>query len=236
MHIFEGIKSFGSLYHDKEPQPLPTRPWVVDFSILPVPYEGMKPGNIAEFEPSPDWSRWWLGDTSSNTKNTLNWIVLSDNTRRLYICDRMILVRVSWQDLFDAGYVDGKMIVIDGKNYKCRLMTGGNDFYDEDNGLSGALPADNEWDRIVSGGEMIKGLPSLTSNDKIGVLSDEVLQAPHNQFWNWAGAYSWTSMPYLNRDNARCCRGYEAGQCFYLNTFDHRHEDIGWRPVLEELL
>ena len=43
-------------------------------------------------------------------------------------------------------------------------------------------------------------------------------------------------MPYLNRDNARCCRGYKAGQCFYLNTFDHRHEDIGWRPVLEELL
>ena len=96
--------------------------------------------------------------------------------------------------------------VIDGKKYKCRLMTGGNDFYDENNGLSGGLPADNEWDRFISGGETIKGLPSLSSNDKIGVLSDEVLQAPHNQFWNWAGAYSWTSMPYLNRDNARCCR------------------------------
>ena len=92
MHIFEGIKSFGALYHDNEPQPLPSRPWIVDFSILQKPFVGMEPGNISEFEPAPDWSRWWLGDTSSNPKNTLNWVVLKDTIRRLYICDRMILV------------------------------------------------------------------------------------------------------------------------------------------------
>jgi hypothetical protein len=126
--------------------------------------------------------------------------------------------------------------VIDGKSYKCRLMSGGNDFHVDNDSLSGGYPTDNEWDRFVSGGEKIKGLPSLTSNDKIGVLSDEVLQAPHNQFWNWVGAVSWTSTPYVNRDTARCCRGYQAGQFFYLNTYDHRHEDIGWRPILEELL
>ena len=141
-----------------------------------------------------------------------------------------------WQYLFDAGYVDGIKVVIDGKSYNCRLMSGGNDFYADNDSLSGGYPTDNEWDRFVSGGEKIKGLPSLTSNDKIGVLSDEVLQAPHNKFWNWVGAVSWTSTPYVNRDTARCCRGYQAGQFFYLNTYDHRHEDIGWRPILEELL
>jgi hypothetical protein len=236
MNIFKGIKSFGALYHDNEPQPRPSRPWIIDFSILQVPYKGMELGNILEFESAPDWSRWWLGDTPSNPKNTLNWIVLEDNIQRLYICDRMILVRVSWQDLFNAGYVDGIKVVIDGQIYKCRLMTGGNDFHVDNDSLSGGYPTDNEWDRFVSGGENIKGLPSLTSNDKAGVLSDEVLQSPHNQFWNWVGAVSWTSTPYVNRDTARCCRGYQAGQFFYLNTYDHRHEDIGWRPILEKLL
>jgi len=236
MHIFEGIKSFGALYHDNEPQPLPSRPWIVDFSILQKPFVGMEPGNISEFEPAPDWSRWRLGDTSSNSKNNLNWVILKDTIRRLYICDRIILVRVSWQDLFDAGYVDGIKVVIDGKTFKCRLMSGGSDFHLDNDGLSGGHPADNEWDRFVSGREKIKGLPSLTSSDKTGVLSDEVLQSPHNQFWNWVGAVSWTSTPYVNRDTARCCRGYQAGQFFYLNTYDHRHEDIGWRPILEELL
>jgi len=38
MNIFKGIKSFGALYHDGAPQPRPSRPWVTDFSILPVPY------------------------------------------------------------------------------------------------------------------------------------------------------------------------------------------------------
>ena len=127
-----------------------------------------------EFEPAPDWSRWWLGDSPSNPKNTLNWIVLKDNIRRLYICDRMILVRVSWQDLFDAGYVDGIKVVIDGKSYKCRLMSGGNDFHVDNDSLSGGYPTDNEWDRFVSGGEKIKGLPSLTSNDKIEPKSQKM--------------------------------------------------------------
>jgi len=236
MNIFKGIKSFGALYHDGAPQPRPSRPWVTDFSILAVPYEGMELGNISEFEPAPDWSRWCLGDTPTHPNNTLNWIVIEDSTRRLYICDRMILVRVSWQDLFDAGYVDGARVVIDGKTYTCRLMSGGNDYQVGTDGLSGGNPTDNEWDCFISGEEQVEGLPTLTPDDRSGVLSDKVLQAPHNQFWNWIGAVSWTSTPYANCEAARCCRGYQAGQFFYLNTHDHRHEDIGWRPVLEQLL
>jgi len=236
MTLFRGIKSFGALYHDDAPLPRPTRPWIVDFSMLQVPYEGMELGNIAEFESAPDWSRWRLGDTPEFSKDCLQWIVLEDAKRRIYVCDRVILVRVSWQDLFEAGLVDGTEVVIDGQSYQCRLITGGADFCDGENGLSGGQPTDNEWDRFVAGGEQIEGLPALSFSDKTGVLSNETLHATHNQFWNWVGAVSWTKTPYANRENARCCRGYHAGQFFYLNTVDHRHEDIGWRPVLEELL
>lgn len=236
MTLFRGIESFGALYHDDAPLPCPTRPWIVDFSMLQLPYAGMEPGNIAEFEPAPDWGRWRLGDTSSESEDCLRWIVLEDAVRRIYICDRMILVRVSWQDLFDAGFVEGTEVLIDGRRYLCRLMTGGNDFRDAEDGLSGGQPTDNEWDRFVAGEEQVEGLPSLASSDRTGVLSDAVLHAPHNQFWNWVGAVSWTTTPHANRETARCCRGYQAGQFFYLNTFDHRHEDIGWRPVLEQLL
>jgi hypothetical protein len=234
--LFRGIKSFGALYHDDAPLPCPTRPWVVDFSILQPPFEGMELGNIAEFETAPNWDRWRLGDTSTESENCLNWIVLEDAVRRIYICDRMILVRVSWQDLFDAGFVNGCDVMIDGESYQCRLMKGGNDFRIDEDGFSGAKPVDNEWDRFVVGEEQIEGLPLLSANDRNGSLNDDILHSPHNKFWNWLGAVSWTTTPYANRETARCCRGYQSGQFFYLNTFDHRHEDIGWRPVLEQIL
>jgi hypothetical protein len=46
---------------------------------------------------------------------------------------------------------------------------------------------------------------------------------------------SWTQEPFRHRATARCCRGFHAAGFFYLNTQSHRHEDIGWRPVLEAL-
>ena len=35
------------------------------------------------------------------------------------------MTRVSWQDLDDAGYVFGTEVSIDGKQFRCRLLTGG---------------------------------------------------------------------------------------------------------------
>ena len=37
------------------------------------------------------------------------------------------MTRVSWQDLDDAGYVFGTEVSIDGKQFRCRLLTGGDD-------------------------------------------------------------------------------------------------------------
>ena len=232
MTTFAGIVELGSLYLDGVPQPLPTRPWIVDLSSF-EPYPGIEAGNIAEFEEVPDWSRWALGDTPSDPASRLRWIALRSEEVRLLICDRVILVRVSWQDLDEAGLVSGASVVLDGDTYTCRLLSGGSDFRTGDDGYSGGAPNDNEWDRFVVAEEAVAGLPSPSESDLAEPLCEANRLGRHNEIWNWVGAVSWTATPFARRASARCCRGYSAAGFFYLNTVDHRHEDIGWRPVLE---
>jgi hypothetical protein len=64
-------------------------------------------------------------------------------------------------------------------------------------------------------------------------LTDAHRTSPHNLFWNWFGSVSWVQDTCAGRSDGRVCRGYHGPQFFYENTVDHRHEDIGWRPVLE---
>ena len=68
----------------------------------------------------------------------IQWLHLKDN---IYICDRCLINRVSWNTLKEAGYVDGKEVTIDGKKCRIRLMTGSN-------GASGSYGkgCHNEWD------------------------------------------------------------------------------------------
>lgn len=232
MTKFDGIVELGALYLDGAPLPRPTRPWIVDLSML-EPYPGIEPGNIAEFEEAPEWSRWTLADTPADPASRLRWIALRTEGRRLLICDRVILVRVSWQDLDAAGLVGGVPIDLDGDTYTCRLPSGGSDFRTDDDGYSGGSPGDNEWDRFVVAEDAVAGLPMPSRSDLAGPLCEADRLGGHNCFWNWVGAVSWTMMPFARRASARCCRGYAAAGFFYLNTVDHRHEDIGWRPVLE---
>ena len=232
MTTFDGIVELGALYHDGVPLPCPTRPWIVDLSVL-QPYPGLEPGNIAEFEATPDWSRWALADTPADPASRLRWIALRTERLRLLICDRVILVRVSWQDLDEASLVSGAPMVLDGGTYTCRLISGGCDFRTGDDGHSGGAPSDNEWDRFVVAEEAVAGLPLPSKSDLAEPPCEAQRLGSHNGFWNWVGAYSWTATPFARRASARCCRGYAAANFFYLNTVDHRHEDIGWRPVLE---
>jgi hypothetical protein len=73
-------------------------------------------------------------------------------------------------------------------------------------------------------------------SDHASPLSPDHLKSPHNSLWNWFGAVSWTAEPVASRADGRVCRGYHGPTYFYVNTVDHRHEDIGWRPILEEEL
>ena len=233
MPRFFGKIALGCLMKDGSAVPLPSRPWLIDLSLL-KPQFPLVPGDIADFETAPDFARWQLADTPSSSNHQLLWNEIEVDGRRLLICDRMILVRVSWDDLNSAGYVRGRRIKIDGKTYHCRLLTGGQDFRVENDGFQGAS-SPNEWDQLIGGDKPVEGLPLPGPQKGLSNLSEFDLASPHNQMWNWLGAVSWTQEPYLHRENARCCRGYHAAGYFYLNTQSHRHEDIGWRPVLEDI-
>ena len=71
----------------------------------------------------------------------ITWLHLKDN---IYICDRCLINRVSWNTLKEAGYVDGKEVTIDSKRCRIRLMTGSN-------GASGSYGkgCHNEWDEFM---------------------------------------------------------------------------------------
>lgn len=231
MSIYKGTVELGALYKCSEPLPRPGLPWLIDLSVL-QPYEGLTPGDIADFSENPDWTQWKLGDTPSQKSTRLQWHVLEEDGRTLLICDRVILAKVSWHDLNQAGFVNGAAIEIDGRPWTCRLLTGGNRPRHTGDGYSRGMPAANEWDSYVVNEKAIDGLPVPSESDIDQVLSAADLASAHNQFWNWMGVNSWVRDPHGVREAARCCRGYASAQFFYTNTFDHRHEDIGWRPVL----
>ena len=111
----------------------------------------------------------------------------------------------------------------------------GSSFRSADDGYAGGWPLANEWDRYISAEAPTTGLPKPSASDLDESLDAADLQSEHNALWNWFGAVSWTREPYAQRESARCCRGYRSARYFYLNTQSHRHEDIGWRPVLEAL-
>lgn len=221
----------GCLMRQGAPVARPSKPWLIDLTLLKPAFPTV-PGDIADFNEDPSFDSWRLGDTPENEQYSLSWNEIDDDGRRLLICDRVILVRVSWDDLDNAGYVSGRQVTIDGTNYICRLLSGGNDFRAANDGYQGGSPA-NEWDRIIGGEAKCEGLPEVMFRDESVALSEEYLNCQHNIIWNWLGAVSWTQEPYLHRETARCCRGYQSAGFFYLNTQSHRHEDIGWRPVLE---
>lgn len=234
MGAFHGLARLAGLYRDHQAQLRPTRPWIIDLSVI-RPYEGVTPGNVADFETAADMLSWQIGDTPSDPAQQLQWVRIEDEGRLLLISDRVLLMRISWDDLNEAGYVQGRPVAIDGRRYLCRLLTGGSRFRVEGDACSGGWPTANEWDRYVAAESSLEGLPTPSPTDLDDTLDWADQASPHNALWNWFGAVSWTREPYEHKETARCCRGYRSARFFYLNTQSHRHEDIGWRPVLEPL-
>jgi hypothetical protein len=212
----------GGLWFDGAALPRPTRPWAIDLSAV-RPYDGLAPGDVADFSAAPDWERWRLGDTPGDPAARLSW---RPTTAGVLVCDRVILMRVSWADLEAVGLVTGRDIVLDGQRWRCRLIEGGDAFAKPGDGRAGAS-GPTEWDRLIAA--------DAPPEAQRGPASEALRLGAHNTCWHWVGAYSWTALPFAGDAAKRVCRGFHAPQFFYLNTVDHRHEDIGWRPMLEPL-
>lgn len=184
---------------------------------------------------SGSMANYTFGDTPSADANKLQWVKIKDGDKTLLICDRVILVSVSWGDLNGQGYVTGKTITIDGAKYKCRLLTGGsnrrnNDWY------AGGTPTNNEWDRFITREEVITGLPAPVSSDLDTNLNTTDHNSPHNQLWHWAGVYSWCQETWAENASRRAVRGFNSARFWLSYTYaTFSFPSVGFRPVLEIL-
>ena len=183
---------------------------------------------------SGSMANYTFGDTPSADANKLQWVKIKDGDKTLLICDRVILVSVSWDDLNGQGYVTGKTITIDGTKYKCRLLTGGsnrrnNDWY------AGGTPTNNEWDRFITREEVITGLPAPVSSDLDTNLNTTDHSSTHNQLWHWVGVYSWCQETWAENASYRAFRGYNSARTWNGSSSGGRNVDVGFRPVLEVL-
>ena len=183
---------------------------------------------------SGSMANYTFGDTPSADANKLQWVKIKDGDKTLLICDRVILVNVSWDDLNGQGYVTGKTITIDGTKYKCRLLTGGsnrrnNDWY------AGGTPTNNEWDRFITREEVITGLPAPVSSDLDANLNTTDHNSAHNQLWHWAGVYSWCQETWAENASTRALRGCNSARHWNSHSSGYRNVYVGFRPVLEVL-
>ncbi len=183
---------------------------------------------------SGSMANYTFGDTPSADANKLQWVKIKDGDKTLLICDRVILVSVSWDDLNGQGYVTGKTITIDGTKYKCRLLAGGsnrrnNDWY------AGGTPTNNEWDRFITREEVITGLPAPVSSDLDTNLNTTDHNSAHNQLWHWVGVYSWCQETWAENASCRAYRGYYSARIWNYIYATFQIAIVGFRPVLEVL-
>ena len=228
MAQYLGTVKLGGFYNNGAILKRPTKPWRPDDSA------GGNSGYGDIPQMSGSMANYTFGDTPSADANKLQWVKIKDGDKTLLICDRVILVSVSWDDLNGQGYVTGKTITIDGTKYKCRLLTGGsnrrnNDWY------AGGTPTNNEWDRFITREEVITGLPAPVSSDLDTNLNTTDHSSTHNQLWHWVGVYSWCQETWAENASYRAVRGYSSARSWVSYDAAYSSPYLGFRPVLEVL-
>jgi hypothetical protein len=228
MAQYLGTVKLGGFYNNGAILKRPTKPWRPDDSA------GGNSGYGDIPQMSGSMANYTFGDTPSADANKLQWVKIKDGDKTLLICDRVILVSVSWDDLNGQGYVTGKTITIDGTKYKCRLLTGGsnrrnNDWY------AGGTPTNNEWDRFITREEVITGLPAPVSSDLDTNLNTTDHNSTHNQLWHWVGVYSWCQETWAENASSRAYRGRISARFWNYISSGDRDVSVGFRPVLEVL-
>ena len=190
-------------------------------------------GNIPRM--SGSMANYTFGDTPAAEANQLQWIKIQDDDKTLLICDRVILVSCSWNDLNGQGYIAGKEVTIDGAKYKCRVLTGGSNYRNSSDAYAGGTPTNNEWDRFITREEVITGLPAPVSSDLDSTLNTTDENSAHNALWHWAGVYSWCQETYSGNSSYRAIRGYYSARYWNFINAALQYAGVGFRPVLEVL-
>ena len=180
-------------------------------------------------------SNYSFGNTPSDDAKKLQWVKIKDGDKTLLICDRVILVNVTWNDLNSAGWIFGKEVTIDGAKYKLRSLTGGSNYRNTSDAYAGGTPTNNEWDRFITREEVITGLPAPVSSDLDSNLNSTDFSSTHNALWNWAGVYTWCQETYSSNTSYRAVRGYFSARFWDYYYATTSYPIVGFRPVLEIL-
>lgn len=180
-------------------------------------------------------SNYSFGNTPSDDAKKLQWVKIKDGDKTLLICDRVILVNVTWNDLNSAGWIFGKEVTIDGAKYKLRSLTGGSNYRNTSDAYAGGTPTNNEWDRFITREEVITGLPAPVSSDLDSNLNSTDFSSTHNALWNWAGVYTWCQETYSSNTSPRALRGYDSARYWSNGYAADSYSVVGFRPVLEIL-
>jgi hypothetical protein len=202
-------RKFGTLYLDNEKQKRPVD--FLEFQDVPI-YAGQK------IE---------IRDTNKSDESKLSWIEINDNDKRFLVCDRNILKEVSWNELNEQNLIFGKVVIIEGKKYILRLLTG----YGEknDNKL-------NEWDRYIANVANIVGLPTSTDCDIDNISNEdneEEINKDNNSLWHWYNFSSFTQNEYSKNQKFCITRGFYSTTYSNQSDKELKYETVGYRPVLE---
>lgn len=154
---------------------------------------------------SVNTSNFTVGNTVAGKE--LQWIewTKADGTKML-VCDRGLIVNITWNSINAAGFIAGKEITIDGQKYKMRSLTGST-------GASGTngKGCNNEWDQLL---------------DAVGESNDLI---------HWSNMYSWCQEVYSGNSDYRSLRGYNSARNCYGNSAAGTYASVAFRPALEVL-
>lgn len=232
MAQFLGTVQLGGFYHDGTILKRPVKPWSPNKVYIENIGKTVGAGDIPMM--SGALTNYTIGDTPASEANRLQWRKIKDGDKTLLICDRVILVNVSWDDLNAQGYVTGKTVTIDGAAYKCRVLTGGSRRRANADPYSGGTPTNNEWDRFVTREEEIDGIPAPVSSE-LSASGGVNISGANNVFWHWFGVFSWCQEPSGEDETRHIYRGSETARYFSWTYSSSRPDVTGWRPVLEVL-
>lgn len=221
------IKQLGGFYLGGSLQSRPTKPWRPDSE----PISGVGTGNIPRFTTGQSVE---IRDTPTSTASRIQWVEVDAGSKKLLICDRVLLVSVSHDDLNALGLIKGKEITIDGGKYLVRSLTGGSNYRNTSDAYAGGAPS-NEWDQYIVNEDGLSGLPTPAASDLDSSLNTTDLNSAHNKLWNWFGVRSWAQETYSSNSSYRATRGNNSARYWNISPASNRYVSIGFRPVLEVL-
>lgn len=172
-----------------------------------------------------------IRNTETADADKMQWREVNDSGVKYFVGDRVYVHSISWDELHNQSLIQGKQVVIDGRNYKLRSLTGGSSYRNAGNANLGAYPVTNEWDRWIVNEAGLLGLPVPTSEDLVGRNPT----GAHNLFWNWDYMYTWAQEAYSISGSNRAIRGHVAARQLGFTASSATGSNIGWRPVLEAL-